>query len=95
MNALCLLGSVITDVNTKLFSCCSNAADTGPTLLQLRINPFSAKLWKLSYFNFHPCEVVSRYRDPQIRMKICLIWHQTFANLDLDILIPNKYDLIW
>ena len=39
---------------------------------------------KLFYSNFHPLEVVSRYRDPQLKVtSICLIWDQTFANLDV------------
>ena len=29
------------------------------------INPYPAKL---SYLNFHPLEVVSRYRDPQLQV---------------------------
>ena len=39
--------------------------------------------------NFHPLEVVSRYRDPQHQAgenystQICLIWDQPFANLDV------------
>ena len=30
-----------------------------------RFNPYPAKL---TYFNFHPLEVVSRYRDPQLQL---------------------------
>ena len=46
-------------------------------------------LLKLIDFNFHPLEVVSRYRDPQLQMAeifshICLIQAQNiFANLDV------------
>ena len=35
-----------------------------------------------SSWNFHPLEVVSRYRDQQLTA-ICLIWDQTFANFDV------------
>ena len=38
---------------------------------------------KLSYLNFTPFEVVTRYRDPQLQVrKNCLISDQTFANRD-------------
>ena len=52
----------------------------------------------LSYLNFHPLEVVSRYRDPQLQVKIthiCLIWDQIFANLGCSNahFIPNNSDL--
>ena len=33
--------------------------------MYIQINPFPAKL---SYLNFHPLEVVSRYRDPQLQV---------------------------
>ena len=42
----------------------------------------------LNNLNFHPLEVVSRYRDPQLQVGenyscICSIWEQTFANFDV------------
>ena len=47
------------------------------------VNPYSAEL---IYLNFHPHEVVSRYRDPQLKwveiIHICLICEQAFASLD-------------
>ena len=50
------------------------------------INPLPAKL---SYLNFHPLEVVSRYRDPQLQVgenySYLFIISETkpFANLDV------------
>ena len=42
-------------------------------------------------FEFSTIEDVSRYRDPQLQWvkitHICLIWDQTFANLDVHALI--------
>ena len=38
--------------------------DNGKFRLE-RVNPYPAKL---IYLNFHPLEVVSRYRDPQLRV---------------------------
>ena len=43
---------------------------------------------KSIYFNFHPLEVVSRYRDPQLQVGenyayFFLIWEQTFENFDV------------
>ena len=61
------------------------------------INPYPAKL---IYFNFHPLEVVSRYRDPQLKVgenywylnnlgiNVCKSWC-LYAHL-----IPNNRDLI-
>ena len=61
------------------------------------LNPFPAKL---SYLNFHPLKVVSRYREPQLqvgenysylfnlRSNICKYWC-----LDTDF-ISNNSDLI-
>ena len=52
-------------------------------------NNYHAMLIKL---NFHPLEVMSLYRDPQLQVaenslgkitNICLIWAQIFANLDV------------
>ena len=46
------------------------------------VNPFTAKLFNL---NFHPLEVVSRWRDPQLKwVKIIQIWQnggQLFSNI--------------
>ena len=43
-------------------------------MLYTCINPLPARV---SNLNFHPLEVVSRYRDPQLQVaEICLIWNQ-------------------
>ena len=48
------------------------------------INYYPAKLINL---NFHPLEVVFRYRDPQLQVgenkPYFLIWDQLFINLDV------------
>ena len=45
----------------------------------------SIQLFKLNYLNFHPLEVVSRYRDPQLQVDenySCLFnLGETFTNL--------------
>ena len=56
------------------------------TIWRPQILAFNPRPAKLIYLNFHPLEVVSRYRDPQLQvdenyLNICLIWNQTFANL--------------
>ena len=38
---------------------------TDPTLKQLWLNPLTARLYNL---NFHPLEVVSCWRDPQLQL---------------------------
>ena len=52
-------------------------------IFSLTINPLTAKLFN---FNFHPLEVVSRWRDPQLQVskKIIQIWQnggELFSNL--------------
>ena len=45
----------------------------------------------LNNLNFHPFEVVSRYRDPQLQVgENCLMSDQIFANFDVctQILLP-------
>ena len=61
------------------------------------INPYPAKV---IYLNFHPLEVVSRYRDTQLQVAenywyLCIICHQTFANIDVQTLISFPITLIW
>ena len=60
-------------------------------------NPCPAKLM---YFNFHPLEVVSRYRDPQLQVAenylyICLLWAHIFANRDVQTHISSPITVIW
>ena len=54
--------------------CCLPDAGSMPGQRRRWLNPYHAKL---IYLNFHPLEIVSRYRDPQLQVMkithICLI----------------------
>ena len=53
-------------------------------------------LAQLIYLNFHPLEVVCRYRDPQLKIThICLIWAKILANLDVHTHISFPIKVIW
>ena len=55
-----------------------------------RINPFPARA---SYLNFHPLEVVFRYREPQLQVgENVFICEHTFANLD--VFINNSFHFL-
>ena len=54
------------DVDPKLMQCWANVVDGGPTLKQHSHNISCEPLRRyVNKLNFHPLDVVSRYRDPQ------------------------------
>ena len=57
-------------------------------------NQNPANQFKLNNLNFHPLEVVSQYRDPQLKwLKIahaCWIRDKAFANIDVEPFKPSR-----
>ena len=51
---------------------------------------------KLNFLHFYPLEVVSCFRDPQLKISyICLIVDKTFANVGFQTLISLPLTVIW
>ena len=53
----------------------------------------------LNIENFHPLEVVSRYRDPQLQVgekyTFLFIWDQMFSNIDVSTLQVSEHIILW
>ena len=56
---------VIPDQMFQSYTESSRKTSRNKTFIQCRYNPYPAKV---IYLNFHPLEVVSRYRDPQLQV---------------------------
>ena len=54
-----------TEVNKQVSNQQPLPLTQSPTVDALEFNPLPTKLF---YFNFHPVEVVSRYREPQLQL---------------------------
>ena len=62
------INGCVKNLKTKpasLLKCLSIINKRGKCVLRIVFNPFTAKLFNL---NFHPIEVVSRWRDPQLQV---------------------------